>query len=239
MIFNLGQLFEAHHVKDGRIVESNFHDFPLPRMPGTPKVETVLVPTGGFWGGHGEPGALCVVPAVLNAVFAATGKRIRSLPLRAKGTWRRRDGARGEPSMSARGRTRLLVTVGLLAMALRGAAGVGRWIGHPFRGGGRCGARPRGVRRARRRPLRALPCGARHRAPRATSGPSLAGVGARLTPAQIRLRVADITRVNPRAAMPAFHRVEGLQRVAAEYRGRPVLTGQQVEDLVAWLSTLR
>lgn len=69
-------------MKDGRIVESNFHDFPLPRMSVTPKVETLLVPTGGFWGGHGEPGALCVMPAVLNAVFAATGKRIRSLPLR-------------------------------------------------------------------------------------------------------------------------------------------------------------
>ena len=82
VIFNLGQLYEAHHVKDGRIVESNFHDFPLPRLPDMPKVETVLVPTGGFWGGHGEPGALCVMPAVLNAVFAATGKRVRNLPLK-------------------------------------------------------------------------------------------------------------------------------------------------------------
>ncbi len=81
VIFNLGQLVEGHTVKDGRIVESNFHDFPLPRMTEMPKVETVLVPTGGFWGGHGEPGALCVVPAVLNAVFAVTGKRVRSLPL--------------------------------------------------------------------------------------------------------------------------------------------------------------
>jgi len=81
-IFNLGALYEAHHVKDGRIVESNFHDFPLPRMVEMPKVETVLVPTGGFWGGHGEPGALNVVPAVLNAVYAATGKRVRSLPLK-------------------------------------------------------------------------------------------------------------------------------------------------------------
>ena len=80
-VFNLGQLFEAHTVKDGRIVESNFHDFPLPRMPQTPKVDVVLVPSGGFWGGHGEPGALCVVPSVLNAVFAATGKRVRSLPI--------------------------------------------------------------------------------------------------------------------------------------------------------------
>jgi isoquinoline 1-oxidoreductase beta subunit len=83
VIFNLGQMYEANTVKDGRIVESNFHDFPLPRiaeMP--PKIETVFVPTGGFWGGHGEPGALCVVPAVLNAYFAATGKRVRNLPMK-------------------------------------------------------------------------------------------------------------------------------------------------------------
>src|SRR6185312_1089890 len=79
--FNLGQLFQANTVKDGRIVQSNFNDFPLTRFPSMPKVETVLVPTGGFWGGHGEPGALCLVPSVLNAVFAATGKRVRSLPM--------------------------------------------------------------------------------------------------------------------------------------------------------------
>ncbi len=82
VIFNLGQFYEGHTLKDGRIVESNFHDFRLPNMTEMPKVETVLVPTGGFWGGHGEPGALNVVPAVLNAVFAATGKRVRNLPLK-------------------------------------------------------------------------------------------------------------------------------------------------------------
>ena len=70
-------------------------------------------------------------------------------------------------------------------------------------------------------------------------GPPLAGVGARFSPAQLRLRVADITRVNPNAAMPAFHRSEGLTRVASEYRGKTALSGQQVEDLVAWLSTLQ
>jgi isoquinoline 1-oxidoreductase beta subunit len=82
VIYCIGQLYQAHTVKDGRIVESNFHDFPLPKMHEMPKVETVLVPSGGFWGGHGEPGALCVAPAILNAVFAATGKRVRSLPLK-------------------------------------------------------------------------------------------------------------------------------------------------------------
>jgi sulfur-oxidizing protein SoxX len=70
-------------------------------------------------------------------------------------------------------------------------------------------------------------------------GPSLAGVGTRLTPAQIRLRVADITRVNPNAVMPSFHRTEGLHAVAPERRGKPVLSGQQVEDVVAWLATFK
>lgn len=81
-IFGLGALFEACTVKDGRIQESNFHDFPLPMIGDMPRVELVLVPTGGFWGGHGEPGILPFQACVLNAVFAATGKRIRTLPLR-------------------------------------------------------------------------------------------------------------------------------------------------------------
>lgn len=70
-------------------------------------------------------------------------------------------------------------------------------------------------------------------------GPSLAGVGARLNAAQLRLRVADITRVKPDAAMPSFHRTEGLNRVASRYAGQPALSGQQVEDLVAYLGTLK
>jgi sulfur-oxidizing protein SoxX len=70
-------------------------------------------------------------------------------------------------------------------------------------------------------------------------GPPLAGVGSRLTIDELRVRVADITRVKPEAAMPAFHRTENLRRVAPEYRGKPALTAQQVEDVVAWLATLR
>lgn len=70
-------------------------------------------------------------------------------------------------------------------------------------------------------------------------GPALVGVGARLSPGQLRLRIADITRVNPDAAMPAFHRTAGLNRVAPAYAGKPALGAQQVEDLVAWLGTLR
>src|SRR5258708_35948491 len=81
VIFNIGQLYEANTVKDGRIVESNFHDFPLPRLTQMPKVEVVLASTGGFWVGHRQPGALNLVPASLTAVSAATGKRVRTLPL--------------------------------------------------------------------------------------------------------------------------------------------------------------
>ena len=81
--YGLGSiLYQENTVKNGRIVESNFRDFPLPQMSEMPKVETVLVPTGGFWGGHGEPAILPLTPAVCNAIFAATGKRIRSLPLK-------------------------------------------------------------------------------------------------------------------------------------------------------------
>lgn len=75
-------LYQENKVRDGRIAESNFDDFPLLTIAGMPKVETVLVPTGGFWGGHGEPAILALAPAVCNAVFRATGKRIRSLPLK-------------------------------------------------------------------------------------------------------------------------------------------------------------
>jgi sulfur-oxidizing protein SoxX len=69
-------------------------------------------------------------------------------------------------------------------------------------------------------------------------GPPLEGVGARLTSSQLRLRVVDITRVKPDAVMPAFHRTEGLQRVVPAAAGKPVLSGQQVEDVVAFLGTL-
>jgi isoquinoline 1-oxidoreductase beta subunit len=83
VVYGLGSiLYQEINVKDGRVVESNFHDFRLPRIDEMPKVETVLVPTGGFWGGHGEPAILPLTPAVCNAIFAATGKRVRSLPLK-------------------------------------------------------------------------------------------------------------------------------------------------------------
>ncbi len=70
-------------------------------------------------------------------------------------------------------------------------------------------------------------------------GPALDGIARRLTPGQIRLRIVDITQVMPDAAMPAFHRREGLRRVAPAHAGQTLLAAQQVEDLVAFLGTLR
>ena len=84
--FMLGAtFFEENHLKNGRIVESNFHQFRLLGLAEMPPVEVVLAPSGGFWGGHGEPGALCVSAALCNAICAATGRRIRSLPLKHHG----------------------------------------------------------------------------------------------------------------------------------------------------------
>ncbi len=70
-------------------------------------------------------------------------------------------------------------------------------------------------------------------------GPDLAGVGARYGPGELRLRVVDPKALNPDTVMPVYHRVEGLYRVLERYRGEPVLTAQEVEDVVAWLATLR
>jgi L-cysteine S-thiosulfotransferase len=68
---------------------------------------------------------------------------------------------------------------------------------------------------------------------------SLAGAGRRWTAGQLRLRIADARRLNPETTMPAFHRSDGLQRVGAAWQGRPILDAQQVEDVVAFLLTLR
>jgi sulfur-oxidizing protein SoxX len=69
--------------------------------------------------------------------------------------------------------------------------------------------------------------------------PSLAGVGAKLSAGQLRLRVVDSSRVNPNTPMPAYYRSEGLVQVARVYRGKTILSAQQVEDIVAWLATLK
>ncbi|MCP1837784.1 isoquinoline 1-oxidoreductase beta subunit [Bradyrhizobium sp. USDA 4538] len=82
-VYGLSALFYGGcTVKDGRIEQTNFDTYNSMRINEMPKVESVMVPSGGFWGGVGEPTIGVAAPAVLNAYFAATGKRIRSFPLR-------------------------------------------------------------------------------------------------------------------------------------------------------------
>jgi sulfur-oxidizing protein SoxX len=70
-------------------------------------------------------------------------------------------------------------------------------------------------------------------------GPDLSGVGRRLTPGQIRLHIVDQRRLNPASVMPPYHRIDGLRLVAPEYAGKPVLTAREIEDVVAYLASLR
>ena len=72
-----------------------------------------------------------------------------------------------------------------------------------------------------------------------TLAPDLRGVGARLSEGQLRLRMVDSARVNPTTIMPPYHRTAGLTRVAPAFRGKPVLSAAEIEDVVAFLATLR
>jgi sulfur-oxidizing protein SoxX len=70
-------------------------------------------------------------------------------------------------------------------------------------------------------------------------GPSLAGIGTRLTVPQLRLRISDNVRVNPTTVMPSYYKIDGLDRVASQYAGKPILSAQEVEDVVAYLASLK
>jgi isoquinoline 1-oxidoreductase beta subunit len=69
-------------VKDGAVQQANFNDYPSMLIDEMPEVDTIVMPSGGFWGGIGEPTIAVAAPAVLNAIFAATGKRVRRFPLK-------------------------------------------------------------------------------------------------------------------------------------------------------------
>jgi isoquinoline 1-oxidoreductase beta subunit len=85
-VYGLSAVFmEECTVKDGRIEQTNFHSFDSMRIAQMPKVESIVMPSGGFWGGVGEPTICVAAPAVLNAYANATGKRIRTFPLKNHG----------------------------------------------------------------------------------------------------------------------------------------------------------
>jgi isoquinoline 1-oxidoreductase subunit beta len=85
-VYGLSALFLGEcTVKDGRIEQTNFHDYNVMRIADMPKVESIIMPSGDFWGGVGEPTIFVAAPAVLNAIFAATGKRLRTFPLKNQG----------------------------------------------------------------------------------------------------------------------------------------------------------
>jgi L-cysteine S-thiosulfotransferase len=69
--------------------------------------------------------------------------------------------------------------------------------------------------------------------------PNLAGSGRRWSEGQLRLRLVDASRLNPATIMPSYYRLEGLERVGAAWRGKPILLAGQIEDIVAYLATLR
>jgi isoquinoline 1-oxidoreductase beta subunit len=84
-VFGLSALLYGEcTVSGGRIEQENFDSYNVMRMDEMPKVESIVMPSGGFWGGVGEPTIFVAAPAVLNAIFAATGKRIRNFPLMAQ-----------------------------------------------------------------------------------------------------------------------------------------------------------
>ncbi len=72
-----------------------------------------------------------------------------------------------------------------------------------------------------------------------TLAPNLAGAGARSSEGQLRLRIVDASRLKPDTIMPPYYRVDGLNRVAPSFQGKPILTAEQIEDVVAYLVTLR
>lgn len=72
-----------------------------------------------------------------------------------------------------------------------------------------------------------------------TTGPVLTGVGARLTPAQLRLRLVDSKQINPMSMMPAYYKSDGLHRILEPFEGERILTAQEIEDVIAYLQTLR
>ncbi len=149
--------------------------------------------------------------------------------------------------------TRMLALVagGWLLFALVSISGAGNQArGQPIDGLDQPVAEPGNVERGRRiafdRESTCILChqlpndrGDGSLAPGGNLAPPLLAVGARLSVPQLRLRMVDSSRLNPQTIMPAYLKTDGLRQVAANYSGRTILQAQQIEDLVAWLATLK
>lgn len=72
-----------------------------------------------------------------------------------------------------------------------------------------------------------------------TLAPDLKGIGSRLSAGQLRLRIVDMPRLNPSTLMPAYYRIAGHERIPVQWKGRPILAAQDIEDIVAFLVTLK
>jgi sulfur-oxidizing protein SoxX len=136
----------------------------------------------------------------------------------------------------------LLAALGLLGVAQGlGVADAHEAIASPLTGTRGDPARGRAIVASRQVGL-CLLC---HRGPfpeerfQGNLAPDLRGAGARWSEGELRQRIVDSARINPATIMPAYHRTEGLVRVAPAWRGKPILTAEQVEDVVAYLRTLK
>jgi isoquinoline 1-oxidoreductase beta subunit len=83
--YGFDHLLNEITIADGRVTETNFHNYRPAKLAQMPKVETVIVPTYDFWGGVGEPTICVVAPSVLNAIHAARGKPVRTVPIKHEG----------------------------------------------------------------------------------------------------------------------------------------------------------
>ena len=138
---------------------------------------------------------------------------------------------------------KLLLAAAVLALPLAGGAATVVGDGIPAALEGKAGdaARGRAIATSRSQGL-CLLC---HSGPvpeerfQGNLAPDLAGAGARWNAAQLRLRLVNPQHFNPDSLMPAYYRTEGLVRVGARWQDRPILDAQQIEDVIAWLMTLR
>jgi hypothetical protein len=229
-------LFGECTLKDGRIEQENFSTYPVVMMQHMPRVETIVMPSGGFWGGVGEPTIAVAAPRCSTRSTRPTGKRIRELPLK--------NHSCSEPDLAA--------------SSLRGqrwpwswrAAGAQEIVPYTVEGDGipaaLAGLQGR-CRRGRAIVASGRPACASCATPRpfpeerfqGDLAPDLAGAGARYTAAQLRLRVVDPRRLNPAASCRRSTHARLERGSPPPGLASPSSRRSKWKDVVAWLASLR